>query len=176
MCADDPRKLTISLMNDANAPPIALSNPTSSPYTNPPWQHFGLFLKTTRRRQFQERLAEWRMRNTGRRASGSVSAGLLSTLRPTTIFDAIYRIRARSNYMDLDAFIFGSRRVSDAKLLHDSLLEIAQYSMCVFEYLIAKSAGRSWFDGTVTAFLSSPLGSPGAQSIGARWSIMSNYV
>lgn len=176
MCDDDPRKATISLCNDATAPPITLTNPTSSPYTNAHWQHFGLFLKTTRRRQYQERLADWRARNKRTRAAASVKSALISNLRPTTIFDALYRIRARSNYMDLDAFVFGARDESDARLLQSSLVEITQYTLCLFEYIVAKAAGRSWFENTVSAYLAAPTASAAVRTIGTRWPTIKAHI
>jgi len=176
VCSANPATTAFALSNDPSAPPITLSNPTSSPYTGDPWQHFGLFLRTTRTRALLGAFEEWRKRSKRRRVTAATKATLLGRLPPTTLFDAMYRLRARSNYHDVDPFVFVSVTPSDGRALLQALLTISTYTVALLELMVAKSGGRTWFDNQVATFIGAPTGAPGAQLIGARWAAIRRHV
>jgi hypothetical protein len=67
-----------------------------------------MLLRTTRARTFEKRKADWRKRNKKAGVPTAIAHDLAETLPPTTFFDFLWRLRVRSDYRDIDAFIPGA--------------------------------------------------------------------
>ncbi|OGO18515.1 MAG: hypothetical protein A2Z14_19965 [Chloroflexi bacterium RBG_16_48_8] len=150
----DPFQSSVVISNAPGLSSISLSNPLSSVYTNDPWQHFGLFLKTTRKRQVENAISNWKQKNNRKNIKENEKRDLIMKLQPTSFFDALYRIRARSNYVDVDSFSFGNVKESDAMNLHLELKNIIDKTLFVFEMMIGKSLGIAWLSNEVKIFSS----------------------
>lgn len=166
----------LKLTNSAYTSPLALKNPLTSPHKGDPWQHFMLFLKTTRDRQINSKINTWKQDHNRKLIHAHERAALVSNLRPTSFFDSLYRIRARSNYMDVDSFAFGDVNETASKVLHNAVCELLYCTLFVLEMLIARLIGKAQFDKFVSSFANSKPGSPAGTSIGARWPIMQAFV
>lgn len=168
----DPHQQTFYLQNDPQNTHISMSNPLNSPYTNDPWQHYGLFLRTTRERMFERKVENWKRENERKRLMKTDRVKLLSQLRPTNIFDALYRVRARSNYQDIDSFAFTSIETFDYKKLQMSLCNIVGSTLTVFETIIARALGKQSYRRIVSEFSLTPLGNNVGETYLKRWEII----
>lgn len=165
----------IFLKNSSCKDKLSLSNALVSPHYGDPWQHFMLFLKTTRDRQINARILQWKAHSRRKRILRHERSALVSKLRPTSFFDALYRIRARSNYEDVDSFTFGNVDSSAADELHDALCEIIYCTLFLFEMMIAKLIGERCFSRLVSPFLRSNPGKSASSTLGRRWEIIRGY-
>lgn len=150
----DPYQSAIVISNASGLSSISLSNALSSVYTTDPWQHFGLFLKTTRKRQIENAISQWKQKHNRNIIRVSEKNDLISDFQPTSFFDSLYRIRARSNYMDVDSFTFGNVNETDAMNLHLELMNIVDKTLFIFEMIIGKSLGLAWLRWEVNNFSS----------------------
>ena len=103
-------------------------------------------------------------------------ARLVSSFRPTSFFDALYRIRARSNYRDVDSFAFGTTTVAAAQELHIALAEVIYQTLFMLELVIARSIGKRDFSSIVRQFLGSTPGPQALHTIDRRWQTIKNHV
>lgn len=167
----DPKSSSISLMNTSCANPelLRLRNALESPHTGNPCQHYCLFLKTTRERQIKEYAVKWKAKHQRSRFPKEKRQDYASSqLSATTIFDALYRNRIRSNYHDIDSFIYSEVRPVDFDKLHSAIRELTFFTLLLFEMLIAKSIGKKKFNSIVTGFIKSPVGAIGTPTISER--------
>jgi hypothetical protein len=165
----DPAETPLYLTNAPRRQALQLRNPLTSLARAGLWDHFGLFLRTTRQRQLQASVDRWKAEQGRRRVQQAERAGLLSRLRATSLFDALYRVRARSNYQDVDSFAFGNVGIEEAQTLHDAVVELVQTTLLVFEMMIARATGVRWFAAVLEDFVGSTAGGPAADTAQARW-------
>lgn len=105
-------------------------------------------LKTTRREQIDEHREGWR--NGLRTASGaprknlpiSVLVARATALRPTTLFDLLWRLRVRSNYKEGDALLSGALGPRDAATFHDALCDIVASTLLTTEIYLSALVGK----------------------------------
>jgi hypothetical protein len=76
-----------------------------------------------------------------------------SKLPPTTIFHFLYRMRARSNYQDADAFIMGIATGDDAFAFRRGIVNLLRATLFVFECAIARCLGWSAIAGISSRFV-----------------------
>lgn len=169
---EDPMKHSFHLLNDPDETEITLTNPLCSPYSNDGWQHYGLFLRTTRERILQTKIERWKKEQHRQRVTNDEREQLLRQLRPTNIFDGLYRLRSRSNYQDIDSFVFTSVDHFDYVHLQAALCNIVDSSLAVFETIIAKALGRKQFAQLVNGFASTSLGSNPGHTYIKRWQVI----
>jgi hypothetical protein len=170
--AGDPADSSHYLANAPGSISITLSNPLRSPYAGDAWQHFGLFLKTTRERTLTRKIESWKREKNRKRIKKDERTLLLKGLRPTHIFDALYRVRARSNYHDIDSFAFASIQGFDYRELQVAMCKTVDASLAVFETIIAKALGKKRFRNIVSEFSLTPLGNNHQDTYLKRWSII----
>ena len=89
--------------------------------------------------------------------------------RPTTLFDALYRIRARANYKDIDSFIFSETNPLDYAALQTALCHIVQSTLLIFEVIIVKSLGKQPYADILAEFMSTSWGKAATQTAFDRW-------
>jgi hypothetical protein len=168
----DPTNHSYYLVNVPIPVSITLSNPLKSPYTGDPWQHYGLFLRTTRERLLAKKIELWKEKNIRKFLPKDQRLLLLQQLRPTNFFDALYRIRARSNYLDIDSFAFTSVQSFDYKKLQIAMCKIVDHTLAVFETIITKAVGKNSFRKLVHEFSLTPLGNHPQETYLKRWGII----
>ena len=179
--SSDPKvKRGFYLANSSCTEPINLDNPLASLHRTDPWQFYGLFLRTTRERQLAKKIDQWKREKSRKRALRSERQELLDQLPPTTIFDALFRVRTRANYRDVDSFLFCGELASTNTIeLHRDICEITNTTLMVFEILIARASTKQLFSEIVEQFIQASraesvdnsLESPALNTIGRRWEI-----
>lgn len=104
-------------------------------------------LRTTRTTQIEEHRPGWLKgltTNAGKQRLNLPTSELLkraAAMRPTTLFDLLYRLRIRSNYQEGDAFLTGPLSASDAADFHNALCTIVGATMLTVEIFIAHHVG-----------------------------------
>lgn len=169
----DPTQTTVTLTNGPEDLLITLTNPMKS--HEDPWQNIGLLLRTTRKRQLEESIINWKHKRRTNRIPKAQRDRLLNKMVPTSLFDALYRMRRRSNYQDTDSFIFCNVPVDDTIHMHRSLLAFVSASLMVFECLVARVTPRDWLTDTVENFVDAS-GALANETINARWPIINELV
>jgi hypothetical protein len=127
----------------------SMSNLTAPHSANAP-SLLAVALRTTRRDQIDEHRDAWRKGL--KTATGAPRKNLPKTvllanataMRPTTLFDLLWRLRVRSNYKEGDALLTGALGPADAALFHQALGDIVAATMLTTEiylgHLTAKAA------------------------------------
>jgi hypothetical protein len=109
------------------------------PETN--WGALCRLLKTTREKEVDRLAAEWKEKNRRRRLPNGERERIAEGLRPTTIFDFLWRLRTRTDYRDVDAFLEGIALPSEARSFLDALLVTLEGTMAVFEAPVCHYSG-----------------------------------
>lgn len=141
--------------------PLARVSPTTV------WDSLDMFLATTRDRQIKEKKQQWRDRNRKKNVPRSEALTLCANLRPTTLFNAAYRLRKRSDYSDADAFLDGIQNANDAEEYHRSIALWVHSTLTVFETLIVAHCGADLYRDAAVRFLSVATG-PGSEALRDR--------
>ena len=129
-------------------PPVGISNLAAPTAANAP-HLVGLALSTTRRRQIDDHRDGWK-RGLPLTAAGTprkiipaaILAARATAMRPTTLFDLLYRLRIRSNYQEADAFLSGALDVDDATEFHDALTSVVSATLLTTEIFLAHIVGK----------------------------------
>lgn len=106
-------------------------------------------LRTTRSTQIEEHRDGWLKGLTTTAGKPRVNlprAELLrraGTMRPTTLFDLLWRLRIRSNYQEGDAFLSGPLSPSDAADFHNALCTIVGATLLTVEIFLAHHVGAT---------------------------------
>ena len=104
-------------------------------------------LRTTRKTQIEEHRESWKKGLTtvaGKPRANLPTAVLMTRaagMRPTTLFDLLYRLRIRSNYQEGDALLTGPLSPSDAADFHNALCAIVGATLLTVEVFLAHHVG-----------------------------------
>jgi hypothetical protein len=137
--------------HDFGAAPLDLkmSNLAAPHAANAP-SLLALALRTTRRYQIEERREGWIAAQPSTKAGGKrknlARAMLLANaakMRPTTLFDLLWRMRMRSNYKEGDAFLTGALSTGDAADFHEALCGIVAATLLTVEIYLAHQVGAA---------------------------------
>jgi hypothetical protein len=128
-----------------------------------------LFLRTTRKRRFEYAVASWKQKNGRKAIRSSEREGLLKGLRPTTMLDAIYRLRIRSNYEDADVYLTRGASDADAFTYFDACTRILRSGLFNFELLIARQIGKQVYGQVVDDFVRRERRQFSLQTMQPRW-------
>jgi hypothetical protein len=134
-------------------------SPLTTPAPQEFWDWYGMLLRTTRKRQFEKKL-----RDSGRqfktkggrprkRFTAQQKRQVLAALRPTTVFDFLYRLRIRSNYEDADAFILGTMSQTDAREFNEALQAVTASTLFLIELHIARRLGAHGMESIIDEFM-----------------------
>jgi len=148
--------------------PQAISSLSSAHYVDF-WNSYTMFLRTTRKRSLEKKCEDWKQKHKKKRVSPSAKKQFLNKLSPTSIFDGMYRLRIRSNYADVDAFLLTLDMDTEAKLLNEAIRTIGWYSALLFELLTARYLGKSQFRNIVQGFTQHDKEGRSATLLSARW-------
>jgi hypothetical protein len=157
ICSGDPKLTTIKYNNlparVSIFPVSCLTHGNNVPF----WDSFGLSLKTTRTRQIEKSIKEWKKQNKRKRIKRNERKEVENKMGPTSIFHFFYRLRTRSNYDDAEAFLVSLGQGHEAKLFHSALRNTAWYTLLVLELLISQYVGKETFSCWVDNFQSDDL-------------------
>lgn len=140
------------------------------------WDSFGMLLKTTRHRQLRRSIDDWKRRERRKRIDTPTRKKLATKLPPTSIFDALYRLRVRSNYSDADTFLLSLENNREAFEFHRALSTLGCYTMCVFELLIAAHVGKRNYDRWTKDFERFDVAGHSRGTLLRRWLMISNQI
>ncbi len=171
---NDPAKIPLNFKNFPFASITNFPNPLCSPEDINPWLSYGLFLKTTRKKNLDKNIKNWKKENNRRRILSTERITIINRLRATTFFDCIYRLRIRSNYEDIDSFAFCNAQSYDFEKLHKSICNINYYTSLLFELLIYRSIGKMKFQLIYENFVSTLIGNLSTETIIKRWGFINN--
>lgn len=116
------------------------------------WDSYGLFLKTTRSREIERTIRDWKKANNRKRIRRKERERLVEGLSPTSIFHCFYRLRIRSNYDDAESFLVSLENTDEADRFHSALRRGAYYTLLVLELIISEYVGRNCFSEWVDDF------------------------
>ena len=136
------------------------------------WNLVALFLRTTRQRRLRAAVDSWKQKNKRkviRRAERDV---LLKSLRPTSLMDALYRLRIRSNYEDADLYLTGGASERDSESYFDASSRILKSGLLNLELLIAKHVGRTKYEQIVADFVRRERGGFSKNTMQPRWTVI----
>lgn len=107
-------------------------------------------LRTTRTDQVREHREGWLAKLPKTRAGTkrkTIPAAVLHEntmkMRPTTLYDLLWRLRVRSNYKEGDAFLSGALSPADAADFHNALCDIVAATMVTVEIYLARDVGSA---------------------------------
>jgi hypothetical protein len=167
-CVGGPRRTDMKFLGK---PTHATSSGTVSPLASVSpttvWDSLDMFIGTTRDRQIEEKKQQWRVKNKKKNVPRAGALSLCADLRPTTLFNAAYRLRKRSDYSDADAFLDGIQNAKDAEDYHRSIALWVHGTLTVFETLIVAYCGPSLYRDAAVHFLSVATG-PGSEALRER--------
>ena len=107
-------------------------------------------LRTTRAEQVRDHREGWlaalpKTRAGTRRKTmpGAALHDNTMNMRPTTLYDLLWRLRVRSNYKEGDAFLSGALSPADAADFHNALCDIVAATMVTVEIFLAHHVGSA---------------------------------
>ena len=128
-------------------------SPLSSAHRGAPLDFTAMLLRTTRERQLERKRTEWLQSHPNRkRLSPGQRQKWGKDLAPTTLFDALYRLRIRSNYEDADAVLMGTEDFYDAEEFAKSLKQVVFNTLLSLELLIIRYIGMPTFESAMKSF------------------------
>lgn len=176
LCTGDPDGDRIDYIN---LPPSAKISSVSS-LTNgrhaPFWDSYAMLLRTTRRRQLKRAVDDWKRKHVKKRILRRDREKVVSGVPPTSLFDALYRLRIRSNYADADSFLLSLDDVGKAKEFNQSICSICWWTLLLIETLNARYLGKPKFGAIVDGFLKHEGGTRSEQLIQRRWAAISEML
>lgn len=128
---------------------LKISNLTA-PHANNAPSLLALALRTTRAEQIRDHREGWIKAQPPTKAGtrrknlpSAVFAAKSIAMRPTTLYDLLWRLRMRSNYKEGDAFLSGALSAGDAADFHDALCDIVAATMLTVEIYLAHQVGAA---------------------------------
>jgi len=162
----DPEKQTTEYLGLPDG--VVITQVNSQRHTPPFWDSFAMFLRTTRKRQVSRSIDEWKSKRKKQRIDKSQRAQLVNSLPPTSLFNALYRLRIRSNYEDADAFLLSIENDAEAIEFHQAIRSVGWYTLLLLELLVAARVGRPKFGGWARGFLQHDSAGLADDTIGKR--------
>ena len=173
-CDGEPTSASARYLKLPNGVSISQISPLTTPRAQDFWDRYGMLLRTTRQRQFEKKLKEsgkqfrTKRGKPRKRFSPIHKAQVLDGLRPTTVFDFLYRLRVRSNYEDADAFILGTMSQTDAEEFNRGLCALTSTTLFLLELHITARIGGHYFSQFMDEFASAHPLDYSRKTIGAR--------
>lgn len=136
-------------------PPTVINN-LAVPTLNDFEDSYGLFLSTTLRKRAERSMDLYRKRNIPRgRVRRNVSASrkrqFYRNAGPVTLINALYRLRIRANYGDVDTFVDGCRDENEARDFAKSLHIVIDATVTALESVLASYTGTELLASTYRA-------------------------
>ena len=94
----------------------------------------------------------WKTEKKRKRIRRPEREAVAQKLAPTTMMDALYRLRIRSNYEDADLYLTGGADEEEVQAYFDAAVRILKSGMLNLELLIARHIGAKNFTQIVESF------------------------
>jgi hypothetical protein len=127
-------------------------------------------------RQVERAVDEWKKKEGRKRITRPNRETVVSRIPPTSMFDALYRLRIRSNYADADSFLLSLDDVGKAMEFNQSIRSICWWTMLLLETLSARYIGKGKFNNIVAGFLKHDIGNQSEQLVQRRWTAISSVL
>lgn len=125
----------------------------AAPSLGDAYQRLAKMLETTRGNRLARNAREWKAR-TGRKAMRKPEKRSLATaLHATTLFDYLWRLRIRSNYGDVSAFLMSGVEDRSHGSFHAGLVSLAGSTCLLVQSLIVARVGQRVFASAINEFL-----------------------
>lgn len=174
MFSDDPELRPVKINNVSEV--IRIRSTVGHSYQIEPWQIFGKFLLTTRKKQVKAAIEDWKEKNHRKKIFKLEREQVIKRQHPITIFDALYRLRLRSNYQDIDSYLFNTFTVEKFIEVHESLLNIIQKTSFLFEMIISKIVGKNEYIRYLSMISGSAFGGQTCEAPYERWKTISSKI
>lgn len=136
------------------------------------WDSYHKFIKTTRDRQLRKACDDWKRTNKKKVIREANRQAVLGNLAPTSLFNALYRLRIRSNYEDADSFLMSIQETDEAIRFNSALKKVGWYTLFALETLIARYLSRSEYEKIVLEFRRHETGNHSEQLVGKRLEVI----
>lgn len=108
------------------------------------WSQYYLFLKTTRKKMIDPIVKQYKKDNKKGKIRKEEKEKIINSLYPTTIFDLIYRLRIRSNYLDANIFLLKGQE-SEKEEMYYVCQNLCNDTLQNTELIIARIIGKKKF-------------------------------
>jgi len=149
-CTGDTKGNSHSYINLPSDVKIGKISPLAN--SNNFFDSYALFLKSTRKKQIEEKRKEWLKRSKRKKQPNAARGKMIAGLSPTTVFDCLYRLRIRSNYQDAEPFLITIENDDRAARFNYSLRNITHHLLQQVELLIARHLGKKQYDVIISRF------------------------
>jgi hypothetical protein len=142
----DPDRDDLSFCGKGSAIPIRDINPLATFDPARSTDLVAKFLKTTRRKQIQFVVAREKERRSLNRSPRGLRKKIATQLEPTSVFEALYRLRKRNDYEDGESFVLGAWSEDEAREFCANLSNVVHAALRQAELLVAAYLGLDAFD------------------------------
>ena len=147
------------------------TNQLSFPSVPNCWDHFALFLKTTRERQINKLVEHWKRTNKKKRIPSLQKEKIAEQLGPTTFFDALYRLRIRANYQDAEVSLVQLEYSDDALQFAKYISTVSWHTLLNIELILCRYLGTDIYERILIRFVEDEKGKFSDDLCLARWEI-----
>ena len=134
---------------DPAVPCEVLSRPDPETF----WPRYCTLLRTTRERRLVRNFDEWKRRNGRHKMYAKEKDDVAKKLAPTTAFDFFWRLRVRSNYRDVRAFLMSGVDDEWQEEFFRALLAFTDATCGVLHLLTVRYAGNDAYQAALDDFL-----------------------
>jgi hypothetical protein len=110
-------------------------------------------LETTRGNRLERNAREWKARNGRKAMRKPEKRSLAEGLHATTLFDYLWRLRIRSNYGDVSAFLMSGVEDRSHVSFHAGLVSLAGSTCLLLQSLLVARVGQRVFASALDEFL-----------------------
>lgn len=126
----------------------SLAGPTLGDF----YPRFSKMLETTRHLRLARLRREWLRQNARKKMMAAEKQALASRLHPTSVFDYLWRLRIRSNYGDVSAFLMSGVEDRSHGAFHSGLVSLASAICLLLQSLIVARAGPQSYADAIDEF------------------------
>jgi hypothetical protein len=116
------------------------------------YPRFAKMLDSTRTQRLERNRREWLARSGRKRMPRAEKEAAASRLHPTTVFDYLWRLRIRSNYGDVSAFLMSGVDDRSHAAFHRGLVTLASGTCLLLQSLIVAYVGPGPYETALNEF------------------------
>lgn len=116
------------------------------------YPRFAKMLDSTRTQRLERNRREWLARSGRKRMPRAEKEAAASRLHPTTVFDYLWRLRIRSNYGDVSAFLMSGVDDRSHAAFHRGLVTLASGTCLLLQSLIIAYVGPGPYETALNEF------------------------
>jgi hypothetical protein len=126
----------------------------AGPTINDFYPRFAKMLETTRDNRLARGRKEWLSRSTRKNMPRTEKVALAGRLHATSVFDYLWRLRIRSNYGDVSAFLMSGVEDRSHGAFHSGLVSLTSSLCLLLQSLIAQRTGPQLYADALDEFTS----------------------